>query len=98
MGTTNLDALAVDSIAVNSAPGIVIGGYDVPTLNSFGDGTHVLQVAMATFDAGIVANRSIAAHGLGVTLPIHSIVVGGVVDVHNTVPANGAKAGGSAVS
>lgn len=98
---TDLDvsgALAAGSVAVSSAPGVVIGGYNVPTLDSFGDGIHVLQVAVATFDAGIAANRSIAAHPLGVTLPIHSIVVGGFMDVNTAFTSNGANAGEIAIS
>lgn len=98
---TDLDvsgALAAGSVAVSSAPGVVIGGYNVPTLDSFGDGIHVLQVAVATFDAGVVANRSIAAHGLGVTLPIHSIVVGGFVDVNTAFTSENANNGTIALS
>jgi hypothetical protein len=45
-------------------------------------GLGSLRVARFEFDAGVVANRSIAAHGTGVTLPIHAIVVGGFVDVN----------------
>ena len=94
MGETNLDALEVagalsadtidvTSVVVNSAPGVVIGGYNVPTVDSYGDGIHTLQVAMATFDpTGTAGSRTVAAHGLGVTLPIHSIVVGGFIDVN----------------
>lgn len=46
------------------------------------DGLTKLRVARATFDPGSkVAHRSIAAHGLGVTLPSGAIVVGGLVQV-----------------
>lgn len=46
------------------------------------DGLGGLRVARFTFDAGVEANRAIGAHGVGVTLPIHAIVVGGFVDVN----------------
>lgn len=45
-------------------------------------GLGVLRVARFEFDAGVVANRAIGAHGTGVILPIHAIVVGGFFDVN----------------
>ena len=47
-------------------------------------GLGVLRVARFEFNAGVVANRTIAAHGTGVTLPANAIVTGGFLDV-NTV-------------
>ena len=84
---TDLTAETIDatSMTLNSAPGLTIGGYAVPTLNSYGDGLHVLQVAVATFDLSVAANRTVAPHGLGVTLPIHSIVVGGFMDTNTAL-------------
>lgn len=98
-GATTLGTVGITSMTVNSAPGITIGGYNVPTLDSFGDGIHVLQVAVATFDpTGDAAMRTIAAHGLGVTLPIHSIVVGGFFDVNTAFTSAGGNAGTVAIS
>ncbi len=61
-------------------------------------GLGVLRVARFEFDAGIEANRTIAAHGTGVTLPIHSIVVGGFVDVNTKFDSDATDAGTIAVS
>lgn len=38
--------------------------------------------ARFTFDAGVTANRTVAAHGTGVTLPINAVVVGGFLEVN----------------
>lgn len=94
-----IDTLNVDSIVVNAAPGILIGGYPVPTLNSFGDGAHVMQVAMATFDPSADASkRPIGTYGLGVILPVHAIVYGGFYDVNTAFTSAGANAGTVALS
>jgi hypothetical protein len=53
-----------------------------PLIGGSTDGLGVLRVAKFTFDAGIAANRTVAAHGLGVTIPQYGIVVGGFVDVN----------------
>lgn len=45
-------------------------------------GLGVLRCARFEFDAGVAVNRPIGAHGVGVTLPIHAIIVGGFVDVN----------------
>lgn len=50
-------------------------------------GLGVLRVARFVFDsAGTdsadAANSAVGAHGVGVTLPIHAIIVGGFVDVN----------------
>ena len=45
-------------------------------------GLGVLRVARFVFDCATVGNRTIAAHGTGVTIPIHGIVVGGFIDVN----------------
>ncbi len=63
------------------------------------DGIHPLQVAVATFDpTGVAGMRTIAAHGLGVTLPANAIVVGGVVDVNTVLHSAGGDAGTVAIS
>lgn len=41
-----------------------------------------LLVARFEFDAGVVANRTVAAHGTGVSIPALAIVVGGFLDVN----------------
>lgn len=43
-----------------------------------------VRVARARFDAGIAANRTVAAHDLGVDLPANVIVIGGGYDVTET--------------
>src|SRR5574337_1832176 len=50
-------------------------------------GLGVLHVARFEYDGAAnasagVSNLTVAAHGVGVTLPIHAIVVGGFVDVN----------------
>lgn len=57
-----------------------------------------LQVARFEFDAGIVANRTVAAHGTGVTLPVHSIVVGGFFDVNTLFTSASGDTGTIAIS
>jgi len=57
-----------------------------------------LRVARFEFDAGIATNRTIAAHGTGVTLPIHAIVVGGFFDVNTAFTSETANTGTIAIS
>lgn len=57
-----------------------------------------LRVARFEFDAGVAANRPIGAHGVGVTLPIHAIVVGGFFDVNTAFTSAGGNAGTIAIS
>lgn len=61
------------------------------------DGIHPLQVARFTFDAGVAANQSIAAHGTGVTLPAHAVIVGGFFDVNTVFTSAGGNAGTIAI-
>lgn len=75
-----------------------IAGWLLDVADNFGllqpffgtdNGLGALRVARFTFDTATndsagVSNTTVAAHGTGVTLPIHAIVVGGFVDV-NTV-------------
>ncbi len=60
-------------------------------------GLGVLRVARFEFDAGVEANRAIGAHGTGVTLPIHAIVVGGFVDVNTKFDSDATDAGTIAI-
>jgi hypothetical protein len=62
------------------------------------NGLGTLRVARFEFDAGIAANRTIAAHGTGVTLPANAIVCGGFFDVNTLFTSNGANAGTIAIS
>jgi hypothetical protein len=57
-----------------------------------------LQVARFEFDAGVVANRTIAAHGTGVTLPANAIVVGGFFDVNTAFTSADTNTGTIAIS
>jgi len=45
-------------------------------------GNGALRVARYEFDAGVAANRTVAAHGTGIYIPASAIVVGGFVDVN----------------
>ena len=74
--------------------------FDVlePLANTDAVGLGVLRVARFEFDAGVVGNRSIGAHGTGVTLPIHAIVVGGFVDVNTKFDSDATDAGTIAIS
>lgn len=66
------------------------------------DGLGVLRVARFTFDtagedsAG-AANTTVAAHGTGVTLPIHALVVGGFVDVNTAFTSENTNNGTIAI-
>lgn len=66
----------------------------IDSVNGLGN----LRVARFTFDAGVVANRPIGAHGTGVTIPIHAIVVGGFVDVNTKFDSDATDAGTIAIS
>lgn len=63
-----------------------------------------LRVARFVFDTaakdsgGTVANTTIAAHGTGVKLPIHAIVVGGFVDVNTAFTSASSNTGTIAIS
>jgi hypothetical protein len=61
-------------------------------------GLGSLRVARFVFDAGIAANRTAEAHGTGVTLPIHAIVVGGFIDVNTKFDSDATDAGTIAIS
>jgi hypothetical protein len=62
------------------------------------DGLTRMGIARFTFDAGVVANRTQAAHGTGVTLPINAIVIGGFYDVNTGFTSAGGNAGTIAIS
>lgn len=62
-----------------------------------GPGLGALRVARFEFDAGIAANRTIAAHGTGVKIPANGIVVGGFVDVNTAFTSDATNAGTIAI-
>lgn len=61
------------------------------------DGLGYRGVARVTFDAGIAANRTIAAHVSDVTLPAHAVVIGGFSDVNTLFTSSGGNAGTIAI-
>jgi len=69
-----------------------------PLIGGDAVGLGVMRVARFEFDAGIAANRPIGAHGTGVTLPIHAIVVGGFIDVNTKFDSDATDAGTIAIS
>lgn len=69
-----------------------------PLIGGDAVGLGVLRVARFLFDAATLTNRTIAAHGTGVTLPIHAIVVGGFVDVNTAFTSDATNAGTIAIS
>ena len=72
------------------------------TLNPLASGDAVglglLRVARFEFDAGVVANRTVAAHVTGVTLPANAIVVGGFYDVNTAFTSASTNTGEIAIS
>ena len=69
-----------------------------PLSDSDAMGLGYLRVARFVFDAGVAANRTVAPHGTGVTLPIHAIVVGGFVDVNTLFTSASGDTGTIAIS
>ena len=65
----------------------------VGSVNGLGN----LRIARFEFDCAVVGNRTIAAHGTGVTIPIHGIVVGGFVDVNTLFTSDATNAGTIAI-
>lgn len=63
-----------------------------------GTGLGALRVARFEFDAGVTANRTIAAHGTGVTIPANAIVVGGFFDVNTLFTSASTNTGTIAIS
>lgn len=69
-----------------------------PLADSDAVGLGYIRAARFEFDAGVVANRTVAAHGTGVTLPIHAIVVGGFFDVNTLFTSASTNTGTIAIS
>ena len=74
--------------------------FDVLEPLASGDavGLGVLRVARFEFDAGVEANRTIGAHGTGVTLPANAIGVGGFLDVNTLFTSADTNTGTIAIS
>ena len=73
-----------------SAAGLVKAAQD-----AINNGT--LKIAKFEFDAGIAANRTIAAHGTGVTIPDAALVIGGVFIVDTLFTSENANNGTIAI-
>lgn len=67
-----------------------------PIESSVGVGN--LRVARFDFDTANVALRAIGAHGVGVILPAHAIIVGGVYDVNTGFTSASGNTGTIAIS
>lgn len=70
---------------------------DLGGVTSGAAGLGALRVARFSFDgAGLdsagVSNLTVAAHGTGVTIPLHGIVVGGFFDVNTVFTSAGSTA------
>ena len=74
-----------------SAAGLVQAAQD-----AINNGT--LKIAKFEFDAGIEANRTVAAHGTGVILPTGAIVVGGFFSVNTKFTSASTNTGTIAIS
>ena len=61
-------------------------------------GLGVLRCARFEFDAGVVANRTVAAHGTGVKIPANAIVTGGFVNVNTAFTSASTNTGTIAIS
>lgn len=68
--------------------------FDViePLVSGDEAGLGVLRVARFLFDAEVGDNAEVEAHGTGVTLPAHAIVVGGFVDVNTAFTSENSTA------
>jgi hypothetical protein len=104
----SLDVESGGEIDIESGGSLKIAGTaltttaaELNTLHSppaYADGLAI-QVARFTFDPSLTAGmRTIAAHGLGVSLPAKAIILDGVIDVVTTFTSAGADAGTIAIS
>lgn len=69
-----------------------------PTAAISADGLSGLGIARFTFDAGVIANRTVAAHGVGVTIPANAIIVGGFFEVNTLFTSASTNTGTIAIS
>lgn len=79
--TVDSSTLAMNGLTASAAElNLLDGAADVAA-----NGLGFLRVARATFNPSATAGeRTIAAHGLGVTIPDDAIIVGGFVEVNTT--------------
>ena len=68
-------------------------------VKSIQDATNngTLKIVKFTFDAGIEANRTVGAHGTGITIPSGSLVVGGVFIVDTLFTSASSNSGTIAI-
>ena len=67
-------------------------------VTSGADGLGALRLAHFTFDAGVAANRTVAAHGTGVIIPAGAIVTGGFINVDTLFTSASTNTGTIAIS
>ena len=87
--------LSIDSDTIDATPAEINTVCD-PTLDTT-DGLQRMHVSRSTYDFA-VDGGTIAAHGLGETLPDNAIICGGFVDVVTTCTTEGTDAGTMAIS
>ncbi len=81
-------AIEIPSGAALTVAGVTV---DATTLSGSGTGLGILRMAKATFNPSATAGqRTVAPHGLGVTLPDNALVVGGFIEILTTF-ADGAS-------
>ncbi len=56
------------------------------------EGNGAMRVARFKFDAGVAANRTVAAHGTGVKIPANAIIVGGFFEVNTAFTSTNSTA------
>ena len=74
--------------------------FDViePLVSGDAAGLGVLRVARFDFDCATATNLPIGAHGTGVIIPAHSIIVGGFFDVNTKFDSDAGDNGTIAIS
>ncbi len=95
-----LDAQAGSTVKLLSATALTATSAEINKLdesNAANTGLMMRRTAKARYDFA-VNGGAIGAIGLGVTLPINAIVIGGFVDVVTTCTTAGANAGTMAIS
>ena len=96
---TSLDAAAlkINGTSVTATAAEINSGVQPASVGV--DGLGRRGVARFTFNPTLTAgDRTIAAHGSGVTLPINAVVIGGFIDVNTAFTSAGGNAGAVAIS
>lgn len=104
MADTNIDVISVDAsglkiagTAVTATAAEINSGVQPAAVGT--DGLGRRGVARFTFNPTLTAgDRTIAAHGTGVTLPINAVVIGGFYEVNTAFTSAGGNAGTVAIS